>query len=208
MPPFISLAGKRYGRILVLRRADNDKWQQTTWLCRCDCGAEKIIKGNNLSRGQTQSCGCYKLEKISALNRTHGQGGVATKTAEYRIWANMVNRCTNPNNPAFKDYGGRGIMVCKRWRKFENFYADMGRRPSASLSVDRKKNGEGYSKGNCRWATRKEQTRNARSNRIVEFNGIKMPLAQAAELAGAKYRTAWWRLDQGWPLQEVLYGRS
>lgn len=208
MPNLKPLTGLRFGRLIVVSRGRNDKWNQTTWHCRCDCGAEKSISGANLRKGNTASCGCYKIEKIAALNRTHGQSGALTKTTEYRIWANMVNRCTNPNNPAFKHYGGRGIRVCRRWQKFENFLADMGQRPSKSLSVDRKKNNEGYSKANCRWATQKEQARNARSNRLVEFNGDKMPLAQAAELVGARYRTVWWRLDQGWPLHEALYGRT
>lgn len=208
MPNLKPLTGLRFGRLIVISRAKNDKWNQTTWLCRCDCGTEKLISGANLRKGNTTSCGCYKIEKITALNRTHGQGGVLTKTAEYRIWANMVNRCTNSNNPAFKDYGGRGITVCSRWRKFENFFADMGKRPSLIMSVDRKKNNKGYSKTNCRWATHTQQTRNARSNRIVKYNGRSMPLAEAAELAGARYKTVWWRIDQGWTLREALYGRA
>lgn len=115
------------------------------------------------------------------------------KTPEYSSWESMIQRCNNQNNRAFKDYGGRGITVCKRWLKFENFYADMGARPPQH-SLERIDNNKGYTPTNARWATRSEQQRNRRTNRLVTIDGRLMTIAAAAELIGVKYMTAYHRL--------------
>lgn len=130
--------------------------------------------------------------------RSHGETvgarGLARQPAEYQIWAAMKQRCGNPANKDYPDYGARGITVCKRWLKYENFLADMGRRPSTEHSLDRKKNHLGYCKGNCHWVTHTEQTRNARSNILVEVGERKVCLAEAAEIFGVEYHALWWRV--------------
>lgn len=116
---------------------------------------------------------------------THGQarrhGG---RTAEHRIWGMMLQRCTNPKNEAYKDYGDRGISVCDRWRQFENFFADMGPRPSPRHTIERANNNLGYSPLNCNWQTRKVQNRNYSRNRLITFDGLTMCVTDWAEHIG------------------------
>lgn len=152
----LELTGQRFGRLLVIRRAPNrGRW--TAWTCRCDCGVEKVVASTGLVQGSTRSCGCLVHENKAAL--THGMSG----RSEYYIWALMLQRCYNPKNDHYEDYGGRGIRVCERWKKsFEAFFADMGPRPGR-MTMDRWPNKDGnYEPGNCRWATWKEQAQNRR----------------------------------------------
>lgn len=115
----------------------------------------------------------------------------------YRIWRAMLNRCENPNVVAYRDYGGRGIIVCERWRTFENFYADMGERPEGR-SLDRIDNDGPYSPANCRWASRSEQSRNRRDRRKITVLGETKTIAEWAETSGLRLGTIWARLDKGW----------
>lgn len=124
---------------------------------------------------------------------------------EHRVWTSMRNRCTSPLSPAWKNYGGRGIKVCDRWlRSFEDFLADMGRRPGRGYEIDRIDNDGDYEPGNCRWASQKENSRNRRSARIVEFRGRRMCLSEACELVGMPYSTVLSRLSGGWTVAVAL----
>jgi hypothetical protein len=143
--------GLRFGRWTVLSFVDG-----RNWLVRCDCGTEKQVTKSNLQKGKTSSCGCLRHD----LNFIHGH---TTKTSSaYGRWNAMKQRCTNPKHKRFADWGGRGITVCERWNDFLNFLADMGEPPSPELTIDRIDNDKGYSKGNCQWATRLQQTYNRR----------------------------------------------
>lgn len=148
-------------------------------LCRCRCGTERNIRYRHLYSGHTRSCVPCSGPKVSKAKTRHGfSKREGNRTATYRSWAMMVNRCRNPKCPAWKNYGGRGIKVCERWLDFANFLADMGERPSMKYSIDRFPNNDGnYEPENCRWATDAEQNRNKRTNRVIEFNGKTQTLA-------------------------------
>ena len=134
-----------------------------------------------------------------------GQSKPKYLQAEYNAWRAMVARCERPHHPAFKNYGGRGIRVCARWRKsYENFLADMGPRPSPRHSLDRKNNDRGYSPSNCRWAIDGTQRRNKRTNRMVTIGRRKMPLVDACRLRGLDPQIVYQRLCNGWAVADAL----
>lgn len=163
MSKFIDLTGKKYNRLIVVSFKEYNKHRQSTWLCVCECGTEKVVLGASLRTGATQSCGCLNIEKISERFTTHGHTIGKKRSTEHKIWASMIQRCTNPNVDKYEDYGGRGITICDRWREFENFFADMGKRPSRRHSIDRICNNGNYELNNCKWSTRTEQVRNIRT---------------------------------------------
>lgn len=159
MPNLIVLDGHRYGRLTVVRRVGR-RGHSTTWLCRCDCGKEKIVASSNLRSGNTFSCGCLRLERTIEAHRTHGKTG----SPEYVNWSAMKYRCLCETSQDYHAYGGSGIGISERWLGndgFENFLADMGPRPTKLHSLDRFPDRCGnYEPGNCRWATPTEQRHN------------------------------------------------
>jgi hypothetical protein len=155
----LDLTGQRFGLLLVLSKDGNK------WYCQCDYGSTATVARNNLRSAHTRSCGCLVAKATREANKTHGEG--VRRTKEYVAWYNMRQRCSNPNFPRFADYGGRGIKVCKRWAKYENFLQDMGRSPSKELTLEHLNNNLGYCKSNCCWATRKAQANNRRSSKCL-----------------------------------------
>lgn len=198
MPAFKDLSGRRFGRLLVEERAGM-KGTSVAWRCLCLCGKRKDISSGALIAGRTLSCGCLGRQHRLEARTTHG----ATGSKEYRVWQKMLSRCTDTTNRRFKDYGGRGITVCTRWRSFENFLEDMGQRPSMEHTIDRINNEGNYEPSNCRWATRKEQARNTRRTRLVTFDGVTKPLAQWAEDTSIPYDLFYNRWVMGWSLEEI-----
>lgn len=152
----LQLVGRRFGRLIVLRRAENFGLT-TGWLCLCDCGVEKPFRANSLVHGKTKSCGCLRSEILAVLRTTHAHCG----SGAYASWAGMKYRCASAKCKCYKNYGGRGIRVCDRWDVFENFLEDMGERPDGT-SIDRIDNDGNYEPGNCKWSTPLEQASNTR----------------------------------------------
>jgi hypothetical protein len=194
----IDRVGLKYGRLLVVSRAGNKSEKDTNarWNCRCECGNTSVTYGQDLQREKVKSCGCLNAERILK----HGM----SYTNVHAVWRVMRDRCANPNNPAYKNYGGRGIRVCERWDSFENFLADMGSRPDG-YSIDRIDNNGNYDPCNCRWATTKQQMNNQRRNRVIDLNGEKKTIAQWAEKLDISWYCIRDRIDRyGWTIERAL----
>jgi hypothetical protein len=186
------MIGQKFGRLTVMSRAPATAGNRgARWNCECECGNTTISRSDAIKNGRASSCGCLGREasgkRIAAINTTHGMAG----SPIYRIWASMLNRCKNENEPCFPNYGGRGISVASDWEVFENFYADMGDRPEG-MTLERIDVDGDYSKDNCVWADRKQQANNKRNNHVIVHKGESKTLSQWAEY----YAIPMWKLHQ------------
>ena len=195
MPKFIDLTGQRFGMLTAIKRAnvigDGAKWE-----CVCDCGNTCIVSTRSL-RGGAKSCGCLKVRKTHEMS----------KTRLYQIWINMKQRCGNPNNVHYKNYGNRGVKVCSEWEHdfmaFYNWSLENGY--SEELEIDRIDNDEDYSPINCQWITHQKQQLNKRTNRIVEYNGESKTLKEWADELGLDYHRTDIRLLNGWDVERAFF---
>lgn len=185
------MQGIRFGRLIVLNNI-----QGSEWLCQCDCGDKKIAKTWWLKKGSVKSCGCYR----KSFKKTHGRN----LDPVYKMWNQMKQRCQNKNHPYYSYYGAKGIQVCERWQKFESFIEDMGERPSSKHTIERVNGNVGYSKENCRWATRMEQSQNLSSNRNFTWRGKTQSLSAWARETGISWKTLQYRLNANWSLDVAM----
>lgn len=200
-PRVKDITGQRFNRLLVLGYVGTNPHGHATWLCLCDCGQYSVVARSGLIHGTTRSCGCLQREWATTDKLTHGM----TLTPEYRCWRAIINRCENPKSAQYKDYGGRGIAVCERWRhSFENFLADMGAKPGPKYSIERLGNDLGYSPDNCRWATATEQMNNMSRNRYLDFRGERLTVSQWAKRIGIRAMNLYDRLHKGWSVERAL----
>lgn len=213
--------GDRFGRLVAIQYLG--QLPKSRWLFQCDCGRKIDTLAIRVRNGTAKSCGCLSAERISKQNRnmsvttrqalasrcrernqTHGM----RYAPEYKIWGGMIRRCYVETESGFRNYGARGIQVCDRWRNsFENFYADVGPRPSSDHSIDRIDNDGNYEPGNVRWATTPEQSNNRRTNHKVSYRGQVMTLRGAILAAGnvADKGTVHYRLTRlGWPIERAV----
>lgn len=168
--------------------------------CRCACGKEVLLREYQYRTGKTKSCGCLQASGVRGRMVTHGMTG----TKIYRVWAGMMSRCYTKTTTRYKNYGGRGITVCERWHKFENFYADMGERPSDLHSINRLDNDKGYAPENCAWATTKEQSGNKSSTVVVTNQmGTKVCLKAHCDALGKNYSTVRGRMLAGMTVEQA-----
>lgn len=162
----VNLAGLKFGKLTAISPNGTGKGGETMWLCECECGNQTTVSRGNLKKLTTRSCGCLKfgLFKIEHGRKVkHGRND----TTEHRIWRGMKQRCLNSKDHAYKHYGGRGITICQRWLdNFQNFFDDMGPRPTSKHSIDRIDNDGNYEPGNCKWSTPSEQNSNQRRSMI------------------------------------------
>lgn len=206
MSKLIDRTGQRYGRLLVLERAEDrisPKGAHTVqWRCKCACGKECVVSTNELRNGDTRSCGCLNKELTTQRNTTHG----LSKTKLWHVWSSMKNRCNNPKAEKFAMYGGRGIKVCAAWENdFENFFEwAMKNGYQEGLSIDRIDNAKGYSPENCRWISLQQQNNNKRRTIFVEENGNKYSIAEWCKIHSRDPKTIYARLKRGWPLDKAL----
>lgn len=204
--------GDTYGRLTVIKQVESNKFGQLQYLCRCSCvnKTEVIVTGNKLKSHHTQSCGCLMKEINLQLHTTHNM----VHTKFYAVWRIMLARCYNQNNVQYKNYGGRGIRVCDRWKKFENFRDDMynaylehqNKYGEKNTSIDRIDVNGDYCPENCRWATLKEQANNKRNNKLItDSYGNTKTLSQWADFLKIKTSNIITRLKLGWDVDKALY---
>lgn len=196
------LIGQRFDRLLVESGAGMNRWSQRLFNCKCDCGNVVIVKMGCLKNRYTSSCGCKRKEIAAANGRSKAKHN-KTGGKEYYTWRSMKSRCVNPKNASYARYGGRGIRVCDRWMRFENFYEDMGDAPEG-LTLERSNVNGDYCPENCKWATYTEQARNRSNNRILTHLGETKCVAAWAEELGISLATIYGRLHKG-EVAEALF---
>lgn len=197
----IDLTGKRFGRLVVIKRMKNSKGGKAMWMCRCDCGNKTIVPTCNLNNGHSRSCGCMTAESASKRNRTHGD----RHTRLYGIWTNMKTRCTNGNCNRSRYYHEKGISVCEEWELYENFKKwSLENGYNDSLTLDRIDNSKGYEPSNCRWVTYKQQERNKTNNHVISYNGMSKTMVEWSEILGINYGTLRSRIYRGWSIQRAF----
>lgn len=201
-------AGERHGRLVALERVGQDAWRAALWRFKCDCGnRDYVARPDQVRRGLILSCGCHKSEVHAERMRsrsTHGFTRRGLLLNEYRSWQGMNARCNNPNAPNYEWYGGRGIKVCEKWGDFRAFLMDMGFKPAAHYSIGRIDNDGHYCPENCRWETPKQQSRNQKTNVLVNFDGQSMCLQDACDRAGILRNVVEARLRRGWTTDRAL----
>lgn len=201
------MVGKRFNRLVVIKHYDNNRKNGVKWLCMCNCGQEVIVLGSSLRKGNTKSCGCLQREIAAILCKkrtSHGQARRGKTTLLYWVHQGMIRRCYNSKHKSWSEYGGRGIKVCKRWLKFENFDKDMGEGWKPGLQIDRKNNDEEYSPENCYWATSEQQARNKRNNHLITFNGKTQCMTAWSEEIKISVQTLSSRFRYGWSVERTL----
>lgn len=166
--------------------------------CQCQCGTERTVDSYQLRKGYSQSCGCTRNNRLR-----HGHARKGKLSPEWQAWNHMHQRCYNPKDKHYQDYGGRGISVCDEWMTFDAFLSDMGLRPTG-CSLDRIDGSGNYFPSNCRWADKYTQAQNRRTVILIEFNGQKRCVAEWSRLLGINRRTIQARYYKGWPTHEIL----
>lgn len=206
MGKFVDLTGKKFHRLTVIKRLENKIYkngsQKARWLCKCECGKESIVASESLTGNHIKSCGCLKLETLKKVNTKHG----GKHTRLYRTWIGIKTRCYNKNEYSYKDYGGRGIIVCDEWVNdfqafhdwaIENGYDD-------NLTIDRIDVNGNYEPINCRWADKNTQMNNTTRSHYLEYNGETHTIAEWSKIKGLKYSTFFYRIKRGWSIEKAL----
>ena len=203
----IDLTGQRFGRLTVVKQGPHKVYASgkriVAWICLCDCGKDVLVSGEVLRREHgSKSCGCYSKELQRVLHTTHG----LSKSKLYNVWRAIKSRCTNPNDSAYANYGGRGIRMCDEWYGdytiFHKWATANGY--DESLSIDRIDVNGNYCPENCRWVNEKEQANNRRTNRLITHNGETHNVTEWAEIPGVSSKTIFTRIYEGWDPEKAI----
>jgi len=196
--------GQKYNRLTLLKLVEKDKYYNALWLCKCDCGTEKVVRVASVRNGMIQSCGCLnsELTKARKPGKTHG---FANKERLYEIWKNAKRRCYDKNNKRYEFYGGKGVAVCEEWKndylKFRDWAMSNGYQEL--LSIDRIDNDGNYEPGNCRWATVEEQMNNQSRNRMLTYEGKTKTMSQWAKKLDITYGAINHRVQRDWSMERI-----
>ena len=205
---YYNIVGRQFGMLIVFAEVlPEHKNEQRPHLCICDCGEWTVVSLNSLTTYNTQSCGCLlsKTRKDGSRKKTtHGETRNGRQSREYVSWYCMKTRCLNSNADEYSNYGGRGIKICERWLNFENFLADMGRKPGRGYTLERKDTEGNYEPENCKWATSTEQVRNRRTTKRITYKGEDRPLAEWATIKSIPYGTLSARIKADWSLERAM----
>lgn len=203
----VDLTGRIFGRLKVEAEGEPKVFtsgdRRRTFVCICECGNRVTVQANNLTSGNSNSCGCLKHEITTVRSLRHGCARATGPTRTYGIWAKMKARCIDPSTTGYENYGARGIRVCDRWMDFVNFLSDMGECP-VGLSIDRIDVNGNYEPSNCRWATIDEQANNKRTTVWLEVDGQRKTAAQWNAFMGFKRATVHNRLSLGWSPEKAV----
>lgn len=211
MPRVKDLTGQKYNMLTIIKQSGINKQNRAMWLCRCDCGNEKILAGHDIINGSTKSCGCLaketrkenfskrwenKIKKVKKPKRIIKYGKM---TRHLKIYKGMKDRCYNPKNKRYKDYGGRGIKICDEWLKDYNAFLKWALENGydENLTIDRIDVNGNYEPSNCRWATSKQQAFNRRSNHRITINGENKTITEWSEIRNIKITTICARIRRG-----------
>lgn len=201
MPFLVDLTGKKFGRLLVLNLYSKGK--KTIWNCVCDCGNNHTVDGQYLKNGKSISCGCYRSEITTKRKTIHG----LTDHRLYAVWSKIKDRCLNKKNPAYKNYGGRGIIICDEWKNSAEIFINwcLNNGWQAGFEIDRIKNDEGYRPDNCRFVIRRINANNKRNNRKFMYNGEMKSMLELEEICGIPSNTILRRVrNYGWSLEQAM----
>lgn len=206
------LRGMVFGRLTVEERVGVTQHRAVVWRCKCSCGKTHDADSRQLGSGKTKSCGCLRSDNSRQTLTKHGVTTWRGKKPKlYSVWCEMRARCSRPTHKHYADYGGRGIKVCERWDDYELFEQDiaaMGPKPTASSTLDRKDNNGNYEPGNCRWASKEEQSRNRRNVKRLTFNGKTQTAAEWALELGIPAQTIRGRVRAGLSVHQCLGGAT
>lgn len=200
MSSYKDITGQKFGRLTAVR-IHLEPGARTKWLCRCECGKEKVIPLGSLTSGRGKSCGCLRRENTSKTFRKHG----LMDEPLYSTWISMRSRCRNKKNPSYKRYGSRGIDVCPEWDDFRSFYKwAMTNGYKAGLSIDRIDNDGNYEPNNCRWADKETQANNTSKNVFLEIEGITRTISEHAKHYGMDYSHLYYRYESGFREEQLI----
>ena len=201
MPRYKDLTGKTFGKWQVLSKASfiqHSEYKERTWNCKCECGVKRVVGSRLLLSRGSQSCGCSR--KGHTPRKTHG----LRSHRLYPTWRTMRQRCSNPNNQKYTNYGGRGIKVCERWNGFPLFLEDMEPSWKEGLTLERINVNGDYELSNCKWIPLAEQAKNRTNTVLLEYNGQCLSVKEAAELIGVSDGCIRYRLKAGWSVDQIL----
>lgn len=200
----LNLLGQKFGRLVVIERAENNKHGQTRWKCKCDCGKFTVVAASDLKNGKIKSCGCLSHELTAKRSTKHG----LRYTPNYKRWLHIKDRCLNPHNKDFNRYGGRGIKIYEEWvddfKAFHDYVSILPHFGEKGYSLDRIDNDGNYEPNNLRWATKKQQANNREVKSVIEFNGEKFTLKQIAKKIGIGLSSIHRRIKRGDTMQELF----
>lgn len=215
MGAFKDLTGQRFGKLVVIERAEDyvspSGQPKIRWLCQCDCGNKTKVLRECLLSGTTKSCGCLRVECGKTINLKHGCTRKDNTDRLYGVWAGMKQRCYNPNHDFYHRYGARGIDVCDEWLNdyvaFKEWAYANGYDENAKLNqctIDRIDSNKGYSPENCRWVNQKVQSNGLCTNHIIEYNGESYTMSQWANILDISYDALKRRIQRGWTIERAF----